>query len=163
MPDDITLPMIAIGGGFALLLVVLCIFWFAARSLARRRRARLAARRTSFHAVVIDPRIAELGRAAFEDMPRARQDQVIEVVEILLPPPPPMPVITPVVDYLPQPRPDMRVQMHYLQREPQQPRMARGSTPGIVTAPRPHAHARTNDWDVPTAPSVTARMRAYRR
>ncbi len=161
MPDDITMPMIAIGGGFALLFVVLCIFGFAARSLARRRRARLAARRTSFHAVVIDPRIAELGRAAFEDMPRPRSE-VIEVVEILLPPPPPMPVITPVVDYLPQPRPDMRVRMHYLQREPQPPRMARGSTPGIVTAPRPHAQY-ANDWDVPTAPSVTARMRAYRR
>jgi hypothetical protein len=33
--------------------------------------------------------------------------------------------------------------------------LARGSTPGI-TAYTPYA----NDWGVPTAPSVTARMRA---
>lgn len=157
MPGDITLPMIAIAGGCLLLVLVLGIFGFATLQLARRRRARLAARRTSFHAVVIDPRIAELGRAAFEDLPRPREP-VIEVVDIALPPPPP-----PVLDYAvlpPLPRPDMRVRMHDLSREPR--RMARGSTPGIVTAPRAHTQLE-HDWDVPTAPSVTARMRAYRR
>jgi hypothetical protein len=143
MLDDITLPMIAIAGGSVLLVLVLCIFWFAARGLARRRRARLDARRTSFHAVVIDPRIAELGRAAFEDMPR--REDVIEVVDIELPPP------IPVMDY---------AALHSLQREHPPRRMARGSTPAIVT--RAHAQSAT-EWDVPTAPSVTARMRAYRR
>lgn len=148
MPGDITLPMIAIAGGCLLLVLVLGIFWFAGRPIPRR----LDARRTRFHAVVIDPRIAELGRAAFEDGPRPAREPVIEVVDIVLPPPP---VCVPVMDYAALPP-----RMHSLPQPPR--RIARGSTPAIVTAPSAHArHA--NDWDVPTAPSVTARMRTYRR
>lgn len=160
MPDDITMPMIAIGGGFTLLALLVCILIARARGIARRRRALLDTRRTRFHAAVIDPRIADLARAAFEDVPRPVrvEDQPVHVVEIELPPPPPMPVAVPVVDYV---RPDMRVQMHYLHRQPR--RMARGSAPGIPYAPPAHAYSATTEWDVPTAPSVTARMRAYRR
>ncbi len=146
MPD-ITLPMIAIAGGCLLLVLVLGIFWFAGRTLAHRRCARLDARRTRFHAVVIDPRIAELDRAAFEGSPRPAREPVIEVVEIELPPPP---VCVPVIDYAALPP----------LRMPR--RMARGSTPGIAITPGAPVWDAT-DWDVPTAPSVTARMRTYRR
>lgn len=144
------MPSIAIGGGFTLLAVLLCILVVRARGVARRRRARLAARRTSFHVAVIDPRIATLGRAAFEEVVPVR-------AQPKLAPPPVTLAFVP-----PPPRPDMRVRMHYLQREPQQPRrMARGSTPGIV--PAPQAHTRADEWDVPTAASVTAQRRVFGR
>lgn len=159
MPDDLTMPMIAIGGGFTLLALLVCILIARARKITRSRRALLDTRRTRFHAAVIDPRIADLARAAFEDVQRPVrvEEQPVHVVEIEIPPPP-MPAAVPVVDYA---RPDMRVQMHYLNRQPR--RMARGSAPGIPYAPTAHAQSATTEWDVPTAPSVTARMRAYRR
>ncbi len=173
MIDDLTMPVIAIGGGFTLLLVLACILIVRARRSAARRRVLLDARRTSFHLAVIVPSAADFGRAAFEDVPsvlaqqiaaahEVRDDQLIEVVEI----PPIAPPVSEhtTIGYAPRPpeaRPNMNVRMHYVG-----PRVARGSTPGIVTAPPAHAvplPSRPVDWDVPVAASVTARMRAYRR
>ena len=172
MLDDITMPVIAIGGGFTLLFVLSCILIVRARRIANRRRVLLATRRTSFHLAVIVPSAAEHGRAAFEDVPSqlaqqiaaayvVRGDQLIEVVDIPLPPPPvPMPLVRnddyTTIGHAPRP-PAPRQTMT-------EPRMARGSTPGIA----PPAHgvqlpSRPVDWDMPVAASVTARMRAYRR
>jgi hypothetical protein len=173
MIDDITMPGIAIGGGFLLLFVLACILIVRARLIARRRRLLLDARRTSFHLAVIVPSAAEHGRAAFEDVPsplqisthEVRDEQLIEVVDIPLPPPPPIQMNEyTTIGYAPrppEPRPNMNVRMHYVG-----PRMARGSTPAIVTAPPAHGvylAPRPADWDVPVTASVTARMRAYRR
>jgi hypothetical protein len=143
----ITTPLLAIAGGCTLLVVLLCILVVRARGIARRRRALLATRRTRFHAV-IDPRVADLGRAAFEVVEvEVETAQVVDTITIPAPPPP---------------RPNMHVRMHSLQRETPPRRLARGSTPAIVYP----AHISTgcaSDWDVPTAPSVTAQLRAYRR
>ena len=59
-------PEIAIGGGCALVFALACIALWT----RWRRPRRVLPRRTSFHLVVIDPRIALRGRAAFESTPR---------------------------------------------------------------------------------------------
>jgi len=165
MLDDITMPTIAITGGFTLLFVLVCILIVRARGIARRRRVLLGARRTSFHIVVIDPRIALQGRAAFEEVSQVRDDQLVVVV-------PPRATDYTSIGYPPRPAPappPPRPNMHVRYLAPRQ-RMARGSTPAISSAPGTHQHSQTMvrpaqpiDWDVPGAPSVTARMRMYRR
>jgi hypothetical protein len=169
MVDEITTPMIAIAGGFVLLFALLCILWRSRRRYVDRSSPEN--RRTSFHFVVnIDPAIAEHGRAAWERSPsdadhqvhEVADDHLIEVVDIPLPAPqPPQVDDYTSIGYAPVPPPsrpyDYRVQ-----------RFARGSTPAI-SHPAPHympqqqMAARPRDWDVPAAPSVTARMRATRR
>ena len=111
--DDITMPTIAIAGGFTLLFVLVCILIVRARRIARRRRALVDARRTSFHLAVIDPTAASHGRAAFERLPsplaqapapqQVTDDQLIEVVEIPLPPPPPPASDYTTIGYAPPP------------------------------------------------------------
>jgi len=168
---ELTMPAIAIGGGFALLIALAGIAIVSTRTRSRPRVTRT--RRTRLHTAVIDPRVAALGRAAFEDAAlEVRDDQVVEVVERRSPPPPPpppMPTPQPVADYPAlasispprTPRPDMRVRVHYLGREtpPRPRRIARGSTPALAGI----ARTRADDWDLPTSPAVTAQLRADRR
>jgi len=65
MIDQDVLPLIAIAGGCAALLVLACI----GLAMRRRRSVRSTPRKTSFHMAVIDPAIAEHGRAAWEHTP----------------------------------------------------------------------------------------------
>jgi hypothetical protein len=147
--EDLDMPAIAIAGGFVLLFVLACVVMLGAR---RRRTDRSAPRRTSFHLAVIDPAIAEHGRAAWECSPAWEpvqdievEDHMVEVEDVILPPP--------------------SVSDHTSIGYAPMPRYARGSTPAISTAPRAHVSlpARPLGWGVPVAPSVTARMRASRR
>jgi hypothetical protein len=132
------MPRIAIGGGFVLLFALVCIaLW-----IGRRRRHREAPRRTSFHMAVIDPRVAEHRRAAWERPVRAVEAPA------------------PIVAYSPALRPrESRDAMVRLERERPR-RLARGSTPAIENAEI--LPARPTDWEL-GAPSVTARMRAAKR
>ena len=65
MIDQDVLPLIAIAGGCAAVLVLACI----GLAMRRRRKVRALPRKTSFHMAVIDPVIAEQGRAAWEHAP----------------------------------------------------------------------------------------------
>ncbi|MBA2538599.1 MAG: hypothetical protein H0V17_03105 [Deltaproteobacteria bacterium] len=176
MIDDINMPTLAIAGGFLLLLVLACILWRSRRRYVDRSSPE--SRRTSFHLAVIDPAIAEHGRAAWERSPSQDQlvyevtdDHLVEVVDIPLPPPPP-----PAVDddhtsigYAPVPPPSRPYVQLFGQPPQAPPRLARGSTPAIAHpishAAQAHAQlpSHPHDWDVRAAPSVTARMRAARR
>jgi len=62
MIDHDVLPVIAIAGGCGALLLLACI----CLAVRRPRIARSTPRKTSFHMAVIDPAIAEQGRAAWE-------------------------------------------------------------------------------------------------
>jgi len=149
MIDHGVLPAIAIGGGCVMLLALICIgLW-----RSRRRAARDQPRVTSFHMSVVDPRIADHGRAAWE---RTRTEigpepEIIDLdlvdvdVEIELDVEPPrMATDRTTIGYAPR-------------------RLARGSAPGIPhRIPYTTLPARPRDWDL-HAPSVTARMRAARR
>lgn len=168
MIDDITMPTLAIAGGFLLLFVLACILWRSRRRYVDRSSPE--SRRTSFHLAVIDPTIAEHGRAAWERSPSQDQlvhevadDHLVEVFDIPLPQPADEYTSIGYAPVSPPSRPyDYRVQM-----APQ--RLARGSTPAISNpiSDVPQAHAQLpsqpRGWDVLAAPSVTARMRATRR
>jgi hypothetical protein len=142
------MPEIVIAGGFALIFALGCIaLW-----VGRRRRHREAPRRTSFHLAVIDPRIARNRRAAWErSLAPHDEDPVVEEIEI------------PIEVAAAAPAPDRTVvgfapPVVNADRRPDRMRFPRGSTPAIATA----LPARPRGWE-PSAPSVTARMRAARR
>jgi hypothetical protein len=135
MIDHDVLPVIAIAGGCAALLLLACI-GLAAK---RRRRARSTPRKTSFHMVAIDPAIAEFGRAAWEHAPASPVRAAV------------MP-ITPVAVQIPNIDPPRDMPR----------RFARGSKPGLEAPAQASLAARPHGWDV-HMPSVTARMRAVRR
>src|SRR5439155_11704419 len=98
-----------------------------------------APRRTSFHMAVIDPRIADQGRAAWEREPDI--DIEVQAIESV----PRAPAYTYAVPSIDPPRDQPR-------------RFARGSAPGIAQPGRaPTLPARPAGWEQ-HAPSVTARM-----
>lgn len=136
MIDHDVLPLIAIAGGCGALLLLACI----GLAVRRRRRVRSTPRKTSFHMAVIDPSIADHGRAAWEHVPGVPSAVAAPVVPTT--PVVPIPNIEPPRD---MPR-----------------RFARGSKPGLEAPAQAALAARPHGWDV-HLPSVTARMRAVRR